>query len=85
MKESNGFKYSLHIFDEYIIRAKIRISTTQNNYEFDLYTTDTDKKSVEYFLIDNRKDNVTTINIECWTTKIDDDLDLKLIEYLFDL
>lgn len=45
--ELNGLKYSRNEFDGYTNRAKVVIKTITDEYNLDIYTTNTSKQSVE--------------------------------------
>ena len=80
MLELNGHKYSKHSFDDYKFRAKIRICTTVNEeFQFDIYTTDDNEESVEDVLLDRKSDKVVSLIITYWCSKEQDDASAEMI------
>ena len=86
--EVNGYKYSRKEFKDYGFRAKVRINFVElkdgkvvSDYvSMDIYTTDPDRESVQRVLEDRRTDKVTSICIEYWCTKEQDDASAAFIE-----
>lgn len=56
--ELNGLKYSRNEFDGYTNRAKVVIKTITDEYNLDIYTTNTSKQSVENVLLDRKSSDV---------------------------
>ena len=80
MIEIKGSKYSLDSFDEYKIRATIRIHTTKSIHRVDIYTTDTNRDNVENVLIERRSENTMSVQIVGWVTREQDDSTAELID-----
>lgn len=68
-----GLKYSRDEFPNYKIRCKVKIKTVDEEFLIDVYTTDTDKNSVEGVLLDRKSDKVFSLTIIDWKTKEQDD------------
>ena len=76
-----GNKYSRGSFEDYTRRAKICMETNEGHtHQVDIYTTDTNKESVEMFLRSRASEKVSDLKITDWTTREADDNASKLIE-----
>lgn len=81
MKDINGNKYSRESFEDYKLRVKIEIIDIDNNeYNFDIYTTQTYLQKIRTDLETIVNDKVKIINIIHIATKEQDDLACKFID-----
>ena len=81
MKTINGQNYSKTEFDNYKVRVKLEIYDTENEqYNFDVYTTDTDIDIIRQNLQDMATKKVKELTIVHYATKEQDDLSSKFIE-----
>lgn len=78
--EINGLEYSRNQFEDYKIRCKVELIKDREKYILDIYTTDTNKESVENVLLDRRQDGVTSLTIFHWATKEEDDATSKFLD-----
>lgn len=68
------YKYSREFFEDYAIRANITITTKDGDtHQMNIYTTNTNKESIEMFLLGRSSDKVNDIKITTWTTREADD------------
>ena len=81
MLEVNGKKYSKESFEDYGFRAKVVITTTVNEeFQFDIYTTDSSEESVRDVLLDRTSNNVVSVVITYQCSREQDDASAAMID-----
>lgn len=78
--ELNGFKYSKEQFDDYEIRAMVKLKTVDKEHIVTIYTTNTSKEEFWQVMADRRHESVVSIGIDHWATKEQDELVSKFID-----
>lgn len=59
---------------------RLRFKTLKSEHFLDIYTTDTNKESVENVLLDRKADAVTSLSILNWETRAQGEAMSELIE-----
>lgn len=81
IREINNEKYSLEKFSNYYWRVKIIVKDKDNNeYNFDIYTSETQKEKVEETLLNIITEKVKTLKITHWSTKKHDEIINELLK-----
>lgn len=81
MKKINGHSYSKESFDNYKLRAIVEfIDNDGDDYNIELYTTQSDVEQVSLDIFDMITEKVDTFRVRHTATKEQDDLTSQMID-----